>query len=184
MTRSPCRLLVAVVAIAAAVLLASCSTNPAKPARSAASSASGAASGQAVLTTIDGAAVRVPSNRPSVLVFLSINCADCADAARALARVEAATMATARAAHLATTKARFLGVDMDRGVSGQTVAEFLHSVGAAGLPTVVDQKAVLSGTYQVTALSTVLVIDAAGKVRFRAVNPSPAKIVAAVNAVS
>jgi hypothetical protein len=184
MSRSPCRALVAVVAIAAAVLLASCSTNLATPAHSAASSPRGAASGQVVLTMIDGAAVRVPGNKPSVLVFLSVNCADCADAARTLARVEAATMATARAAHLATTKARFLGVDMDRGVSGQTVADFLHSVGAAGLPAVVDQKAVLSGAYQVTALSTVLVVDAAGKVTFRAVNPSPAKIVAAVDAVS
>ena len=183
MTRSPCRPLVAVVTIATAVLLASCSPNPARPARGAASSASGAASGQAVLTTIDGAAVRVPSNRPSVLVFLSINCADCADVARTLAEVEAATNATARAAHLATTKARFLGVDMDRGVSGQAVTDFLHSVGAAGLPAVVDQKAVLSGTYQVTALSTVLVVDPAGRVTFRAVNPSPAKIVAAVDAV-
>jgi hypothetical protein len=176
--------LVAVVAIAAAVLLASCSTNPARPARGAASSASGAATSQAALTTIDGAAVRVPSNRPSVLVFLSITCADCADVARTLAQVEAATNATARAAHLATTKARFLGVDMDRGVSGQTVTDFLHSVGADGLPTVLDQKAVLSGTYRVTALSTVLVIDPAGRVTFRAVNPSQTKILAAVDAVS
>ena len=47
-----------------------------------------------------------------------------------------------------------------------------------------DQKAVLSGKYQVTALSTVLVIDPAGHVTFRAVNPSPAKIVSAVDAVS
>jgi hypothetical protein len=115
---------------------------------------------------------------------LSINCADCADAARTLAQVEAATNATARAAHLATTKAHFLGVDMDRGVSGHTVTDFLHSVGAEGLPTVLDQKAVLSGTYQVTALSTVLVIDTAGRVTFRAVNPSPAKILAAVDAIS
>src|SRR5262249_7626603 len=129
MTRWPGRALVAVVAIAAAVVLASCSTHPATPAHSAASRTPDAATGPATLTTIDGAAVRVPGNRPSVLVFLSINCADCAYAARTLARVEAATKATARAAHLATTKARFLGVDMDRGVSGQTVADFLHSVG-------------------------------------------------------
>jgi thiol-disulfide isomerase/thioredoxin len=136
------------------------------------------------LTTIDGAAVRVPSNRPSVLVFLSITCADCADVARTLAQVESATNATARAAHLATTKARFLGVDMDRGASSEAVADFLHSVGADGLPTVVDQKAVLSGMYQVTALSTVLVVDSTGHVTFRAVNPSQAKIVAAVDAAS
>jgi thiol-disulfide isomerase/thioredoxin len=180
------RSLIGLAAIAAAVLLASCGTNPATRGRTAASASGlrGAATGQAALTTIDGAAVRVPGDKPSVLVFMSINCADCADAARTLARVEAATKATARAAHLATTKARFLGVDMDRGVSSQTVADLMHSVGAAGLPTVLDQKAVLSGAYQVTALSTVLVIDPTGRVRFRAINPSPAKIVAAVDAVS
>jgi thiol-disulfide isomerase/thioredoxin len=171
------------VAIAAAVLLVSCSTNPATRG-DAASSPRDAATGQAALTTIDGATVRVPDNKPSVLVFLSINCADCADAARTLARVEAATRATARAAHLATSNARFLGVDMDRGVSGQTVTDFLRSAGAKGLPAVFDQKAVLSGTYQVTALSTVLVIDSTGRVTFRAINPSPAKILAAVDAAS
>jgi hypothetical protein len=188
--RAPGRACVGLAAIAAAVLLASCGTSPARrghdaasPGRAAPGSPS-AATGQAALTTIDGAPVRVPSNRPSVLVFLSMTCADCANAARTLAQVEAATKATARAAHLATTKARFLGVDMDRGASGNAVADFLHSVGAAGLPTVVDQKAVLSGRYQVTALSTVLVIDPTGQVRFRAVNPSPAKIVAAVDAAS
>jgi hypothetical protein len=177
-------------AVAAAVLVASCSTDPATRGRtsgsagSAASDSRGAATGQAALTTIDGTAVRVPGNKPSVLVFLSINCADCAEAARTLAQVEAATKATARAAHLAAAKARFLGVDMDRGVSGQTVTDFLQSVGAAGLPTVLDQKGALSGTYQVTALSTVLVIDSAGKVKFRAINPSPPKILAAVDAAS
>jgi hypothetical protein len=46
----------------------------------------------------------------------------------------------------------------------------------------VDQKAALSGRYQVTALSTVLVVDSTGRVTFRAVNPSPAKIVSAVDA--
>jgi thiol-disulfide isomerase/thioredoxin len=176
------------VAIAAALLLvsccAACSTNTGSHAGSAASTTGGEATGGAALTTIDGAAVRVPSNRPTVLVFLSITCADCADVARTLAQVEAATNATARAAHLATTKARFLGVDMDRGASGQTVTDFLHSVGADGLPTVLDQRAVLSGTYQVTALSTVLVIDPAGRVTFRAVNPSQARILAAVDAAS
>jgi hypothetical protein len=183
MTLPPCRALVAVVATAA-VLLVSCSTKPATGAHGAASSPRGAATRQVIMTTINGAAVRVPSNTPSVLLFLSITCADCADVARTLAQVEAATRATARAAHLATGMARFLGVDMDRGVSGQAVTDFLHSVGAAGLPTVLDQKAVLSGMYQVTALSTVLVVDGAGQVTFRAVNPSPAKILAAVDAVS
>ena len=176
--------LIGLIAVAAAVLLAGCSASPAPRGHGAAPGPRGAAANQASLTTIDGVSVRVPGDRPSVLVFLSITCAACADVARTLAQVESATTATARAAHLARTKALFLGVDMDRGTSGKAVADFLHSVGAEGLPTVVDEKAVLSGTYQVTALSTVLVVDSKGQVRFRAVNPSQAKILAAVDAAS
>src|SRR6478672_3480142 len=160
--RMPGRPLVGLMAMAAAALPASCSANPTTsgpgdaPAGSAASGPHGGPTGPAVLTTIDGATVRVPSNKPSVLVFMSTNCADCADAARALVQVQAATKATARAAHLAAANARFLGVDMDVTAFAQTVRGFLHSVGAAGLPTVVDRKAVLAGRYQVTSLSTVL----------------------------
>lgn len=39
-----------------------------------------------VLTTIDGARVRVPSGKPSVLAFISVGCADCAAAAKAAAQ--------------------------------------------------------------------------------------------------
>jgi hypothetical protein len=92
--------------------------------------------------------------------------------------------ADCRAAHLGTAKARFLGVDSDRDASAEVVSDFLHSVGANGLAAVLDPKYVLFRTYQVTALSTVLVIDAAGRVTFREVNPSPAKILAAVTAAS
>lgn len=170
-------------AAVAALACASCSASPATqvPSRSGHGSA---ATSQARFTTLDGAAVRVPDSRPSVLVFLSTNCADCADVARTLTRVEAATEATARAAHLSTAKARFLGVDTDRGASAETVADFLHSVGAEGLSTVLDPKAVLFSTYRVTALSTVLVIDSAGRVTFRAINPSAGKILTAVDATS
>ena len=181
-------------AIVATALVASCcaacGTSSATRERSAAAAGSAAASprgvatGPATFTTLDGSAVRVPDDKPSVLVFLSISCADCSDAARTLARVEAATEATARAAHLGTAKARFLGVDSDRDASAEVVSDFLHSVGASGLAAVLDPKYVLFRRYQVTALSTVLVIDSAGRVTFRAINPSPAKILAAVTAAS
>ena len=182
-------------AIVATALIASCcaacSTSSATRERSAAAAAGsaaagprGVASGPATFTTLDGSAVRVPDDKPSVLVFLSITCADCSDAARTLARVEAATKATARAAHVGTAKARFLGVDSDRDASAEVVSDFLHSVGANDLAAVLDPKYVLFRRYQVTALSTVLVIDSAGRVMFRAINPSPAKILAAVTAAS
>lgn len=170
-----------------AVWLASCSTGPANGsgvtnAGPAASAAHRGVDNPTVLTTIDGATVRVPGNRPSVLVFMSTNCASCADAAKALVQVEAATKATARAAHRAKGTARFLGVDMDVGAYAQTVRGFLQSVGAAHLPTVVDNKEVLASIYHVLALSTVLIIDSAGRVTFRAINPTRAKLQAAINA--
>ena len=126
------------------------------------------------LKTIDGATVRVPSNRPSVLVFISISCADCSAAAKAVA--------TARNA--VGDKATFLAVDLDPGVPARDLHSFLDYVHAKELPTMLDAKFALLAKYKVSALSSVIVIDPANKVTFRAVNPSSDTIISAVNATS
>src|SRR5690348_12932544 len=41
-----------------------------------------------IVTTIAGGSVRVPSGKPSVLVFISLSCADCSAAAKAVARAQ------------------------------------------------------------------------------------------------
>ncbi|MBX6371311.1 MAG: TlpA family protein disulfide reductase [Acidothermus sp.] len=122
------------------------------------------------LRTLDGQAVHVPSDRPVVLVFYSIGCADCA----------VSTRNVMEAARQDGSRARYLGVDLDPGVDAATVNRFLDSVGAGGLPTVVDSSGKLAYAYHVSALSEVIVVDSSGKVAFRAVDPSPQAILAAV----
>lgn len=178
------------VAVAAAAILTACGaststatgTHPAVGSHPAAPSADrpggGAqpAAGQpgTALRTIDGATVRVPSSRPSVLVFISISCADCSAAAKAVAKARNAI----------GDKATFLAVDLDPGVPAQDLTSFLDYVHAKGLPTMIDAKAALLAKYKVSALSSVIVIDPANKVTFRAVNPSSDAIIGAVNTTS
>ncbi len=163
------------VVLAAGAVLAGCgaaSTTASPPAHSAAAAttASPARLVGTALMTIDGVTVHVPSSKPSVLVFLSISCADCS----------AATNAAAQASRTIGDKASFLGVDLDPGVPAQDLNDFLGSVNAKNLPTVIDAKFALLGKYKVSALSSVLVIDPGGKVTFRAVNPTANAITAAV----
>lgn len=122
------------------------------------------------LTTIAGATVRVPSSKPSVLVFISISCADCSAAAKAVAQ----------ARNSVGDKATFLAVDLDPGVPAQDLNSLLAYVHAKSLPTMIDAKFALSAKYKVSALSSVIVIDPAGKVTYRAVNPTASAITTAV----
>lgn len=165
------------VAAASAMLLAACGTTPtassSQQRTTHPTAATSAVSGTA-LTTIDGTTVQVPSSKPSVLVFISISCADCSAAAKAVAQ----------ASHTVGDKANFLAVDLDPGVPTQDLKSFLAYVHAKNLPTMIDQKAALLAKYQVSALSSVLVINPAGKVTYRAVNPTPAAITGAVGTAS
>ena len=172
-------------AVAAAALLAACGTTPTasqpNPSTSIAAGSSAAAraaatgpTAGAALTTIDGTTVHVPSSKPSVLVFISISCADCSTAAKAVSKAQTA----------AGDKATFLAVDLDPGVPASDLHSFLAYVDAKNLPTTVDAKFALMAKYQVNALSSVIVIDPAGKVTYRAVDPSAHAITAAIGEAS
>lgn len=76
--------------------------------------------------------------------------------------------------------ATFLAVDLDPGVPARDLHGFLASVDAKNLPTMVDAKFGLLAKYNVSALSSVIVIDPAGKVTYRAINPSAGAITAAI----
>lgn len=169
----------AMLAVTAAIaLLAACGTGRnavgSGPVHSAATAtrpaAQAGASGSQSLTTIDGTTVYVPSRKPSVLVFISISCADCSAAAKAVAQASQAV----------GDRATFLAVDLDPGVPVQALTSFLDYVHANDLPAMVDARAALLARYRVSALSSVIVIDPAGAVTYRAINPSSAAIVAAV----
>lgn len=174
----------ALAAAAALALLAACGTTPTaagphKPTSGPAtvSATARAGAGQAAggaLTTITGATVRVPSSKPSVLAFISVGCSDCA----------AVTKAVAQAQRVAGNKATFLAVALDPGVPHQYVKGFLSYDDANNLPVTIDTKGTLTTKYQVSTLSSVLIVNPAGKVTYRAVNPSPAAITAALSAAS
>lgn len=173
MTPLPRRRTAAAIALAALALptLAACASpaTAAKPAAGAQAPAAPATStAPGTVTTIDGKTVAVPGDKPVALVFMSIGCVDCAAVAKAAA-----------AAHQATgAKAAYLGVDLDTGVSAADINGFLSQIGVTGLPVTIDPA--LATTYQVAALSTVLVLDKAGHVTYRAVTPSAGDIESAL----
>ena len=170
----------AVVMAVVAVVLAGCSSahTPAKQsAASGASTRAHPAAAIATLRTTDGALVRVPSAIPSVLLFITLGCADCAESAQSMARAARSL----RAAHSPGDRATFLVVDLDRDLPAAHLTDFLNSVGVSGLPATINSDLTLVHKYHVAALSSVLIINPAGKVVYRAVNPTANAIIGALS---
>jgi hypothetical protein len=163
-------------------VLAGCGSGHTAASRSGAKSVSTRAhhaAAVATLRTTDGAVVRVPSARPSVLLFISLGCADCAASAQSMTRAAR----VARAAGSLHGQATFLAVDLDPDLPAAHLTDFLNSVGARGLPATISSDGALLRKYHVTVLSSVLIIDSAGKVVYRAVNPSAKAITRALSTV-
>jgi hypothetical protein len=176
---------VAVVCAVVAVVLAGCGsghTAASRPGTGNGSTRAHSAAAVATLRTIDGAVVRVPSARPSVLLFITVGCEGCGASAQSTARV-ARIARVARVARSVPGRATFLAVDLDLFVSASNVRDFLDSVGAKGLPATINSDGMLLRKYRVTVLSSVLIIDPAGKVVYRAVNPSANAITTALSTV-
>ncbi len=160
--------------VVAAVLLAGCrAATPATDAGTTAGTA-GAASAQSVtVRALGGQRIRIPSERPTVVYFFSAGCGSCIQGARAL--VQANTQS-----QTAQSAATFLAVDLDPTEPPQVIGAFVRAAGNPDLPAVSDRDAALSRRYQVTALSTLVVIDPTGRVSYRAVEPGPAQILDAI----
>ena len=69
---------------------------------------------------------------------------------------------------------------IDPGESAQTVAGFQDFTGTQALPAVIDTGATLTTRLSVASLSTLVVVDPAGKVTYRAPDPSAAQITTAL----
>lgn len=127
----------------------------------------------AILTTVDGKTVDLPAAAPTAVLFFSYGCGECVGGGKSLA-----------AAHTAVQKAgghaRFLAVDMVPTENAADVGKFLDQVNGTGLPAVVDTNGALTSRYQVSAQTTVLVIDPAGQVTYRGHAPSQDQILAAL----
>lgn len=171
MTTSPPRrrtLLALAVTAALAAGATACGTRDAsapKPASAGASSSSASQQGTAV-TTIGDEKITVPGNKPTALFFFSVGCGECAGGAKSLATAGKAL----------NGKASVLAVDMDPSESPQAIRQFLGYIKAPELPAAIDTGAALSQKYKVAALSTLIVVDPAGKVTFRATDSGPDQI--------
>ncbi len=150
--------LVAAVATAA-VSLSGCGTN--EPTTKA-----GGASTADTVSLLDGTTLAVPAKEPAALFFFSVGCGECVGGAKSLDE----------AAREFDGKATFLAVDMDPSESEATIEQFLDYIKAPELATTVDTNAQLARRYQVAALSTLIVVDPAGEVTYRATDPSSRQI--------
>ncbi|MBP2356002.1 thiol-disulfide isomerase/thioredoxin [Kribbella aluminosa] len=122
------------------------------------------------MTTIGGAKLKLPGDKPAALFFFSVGCGECVNGASSLAQ----------AGQALGGKASVVAVDMDPSESPKTIGEFLGSIDGPNLPVVIDKGAALSQKYTVAAPSTLIVVDPAGQVTFRATDPGPDKIQAAL----
>lgn len=169
------RLLGAVTAVCAVAALAACNSST-TAGLSTAPGTSAAASTVPVTTliTIDGHRMSVPGTATTALFFFSVGCGECVGGGKSLAQAQA-TIANAHGT------AAFLAVDMDPSEAPAAITGFLTQVGAQNVPAVIDEDATLARTYQVSALSTLIVVDPTGAITYRATDPTGDEIVAALN---
>ena len=137
------------------------------PAPGAVSSAAGSSNAATAFTasTFSGEKVSIPGGKPSVVFFFSASCGTCGPGARALAEAQAST-----------PDANYVAVDIDLGESVDVVREFLTANDASTLAYARDTDAALTRAYQLTQLSTAVVLDASGTEVYRGVDPTPTQI--------
>lgn len=148
-------------AVIATVQGAESSSNPASSRTSAS-----AVSGEFTAQTTDGEQIPVPGTKPSVLFFFSIECGVCGPATKMLAQMQRS----------APEAANYVVVDVANYETALEVESFLAEYEAASLGYTIDTDARLITAYQVSQLSTVVVLDASGGILFSGVEPSEAQI--------
>lgn len=121
------------------------------------------------LTTIDGQQVSLPGSAPTALLFFSFRCGECVGGGKSLVQAQASAQQTG-------SKAGFLLVDIDPHETPQDAAHFREQIGGKNLPAVIDTGATLSHTYKISAPTTVIVVDPAGKVTYQGHAPSADQI--------
>lgn len=126
-----------------------------------------------VLTTVDGTKIDLPGSAPTVVLFFSYGCGECVGGGKSLTAARAAV-------EKAGGSARFLAVDMVPGERAADVRRFLGQIGGNSLAAVVDTDGALTSRYAVSSLTTVIVIDASGRVTYRGQAPSTDQILAAL----
>lgn len=141
--------------------------SPSSPSPDAVSSAAGSTQAGTAFTasTSTGEEIAVPGGKPSVVFFFSASCGTCGPGARALAEAQAST-----------PDANYVAVDIDPNESVAVVQEFLTANDASTLAYALDTDASVTRAYQLTQLSTAVVLDASGAEVYRGVDPTSNQI--------
>ncbi len=129
-----------------------------------------AASGAFTAHTVTGGQVVVPGSKPTVLFFFSVGCGSCGPGSAALAEAQNA----------APQAANYVAVDVAPSETVADITAFLAQNHASSLAYASDSNAQLISAYQVQDLSSVVVINRAGTVVFRGVEPDAGQIRSAV----
>jgi peroxiredoxin len=116
------------------------------------------------VATADGSTFSAAAGRPTVLLFLSTQgCSDCAKQAKA---VDQLAQQNAR-------RVGVLGVEMDPAGSSEDLGSFSQRLGGLHYSLAIDTDSSLQRRFQALSLSTVVILDGAGRVVYRAVDPTP-----------
>lgn len=124
------------------------------------------ASTPVTVTDVDGETRTIPAGKPAALFFFSVGCGECVGGAASLNK----------AAETLGSSADYLLVDMDPREPQDTIDAFRDYIKAPKLPAVIDTGAALTTRYQITSLSTLVVVDSKGNVTYRAKDPSADQI--------
>lgn len=154
-------LLIAMVGTLLAVTLTSCSLSKDQQPTSATQGNSVSGAGFTA-QTVSGEPVKVPGGRPTVALFFSVECGGCGPTAKALDQVQADD----------PTAANFVVVDVAAYETASDIEGFLNGYDANDLGYTIDKDGGLTADYEVTQLSTVLILDADNNVTFRAIEPT------------
>ena len=123
--------------------------------------------------TLDGARVSVPvPGRPTVVYFYAVGCSSCAQALHDIGASRAA----------APPGTAYQAVDVNPADRPADIRAFLADARTDGFALLRDPGNRLAGAFQVTALGTTVVFDAAGRQVWRGIDPSTATLAAALRA--
>jgi cytochrome oxidase Cu insertion factor (SCO1/SenC/PrrC family) len=118
------------------------------------------------LTSIDGERISLPAGRPGMVMFSSSYCTTCFVSAKFMARYRAEAAEPVDAAF----------ISVDPGDSPDALADRRAGLGATRYPFAIDTAGTLAAQYEITALGTVIVYDATGRIVARVVEPSLADL--------
>lgn len=162
-----------VAGVAAALGLAAVWSLGAGPSRSVRAGSSPAASpppgstASFVVATTTGAGFAVPTGKPTILLFMTTQgCTDCATQAQALDQV----------AQTSSGSIAVLGLEVDPSVRRSDLDSFSRMLGGLHYPLAIDRRGILQQRFQAEALSTVVILNAAGHLVWRSVDPTSADL--------